>query len=390
MSDATRFVAMRGALRDAGQTQPVVVIDLPRLLDNLERVGSGLPPEMCLRLVAKSLPSPELLQVCCERLGTQRLMTFNLPMLEAIARQMPQADQLLGKPFPVSAAAAFLSAHADIGQRVHWLIDTPERLRQYSDLVKGLGVNLQIALELDVGLHRGGFTPGPSLRDALAHIAATPALSLSTVVGYEAHVSKVPALLGWRRQLFARGLAQYRAALRQIGAVLGESVVASLIRNAGGSPTFRLYQDLAVANELAIGSVLVKPSDFDTDLLTDFESAAYIATPALKLLRPIRTPALEWLDAPRRLLGRRNAVCIHGGYWKARPVDPPGLRYDSSFGRSSNQEVLVSRRGPEIAPDDFVFLRPTQSEVVLGQLGKIAVFDGTRISDFWSVFPPAG
>ena len=368
----------------------MVVIDRPRLLQNLDRLRGDVPAGMALRLVAKSLPSPELLRLCCEQLGTQRLMTFNLPMLNAIARAFPQADQLLGKPFPVAAAEAFLQTAEARDATVHWLIDTPERLQQYGVLAQGQGRRLRIALELDVGLHRGGFTPGTALQAALQYIRDTDQLSLSGVVGYEAHVSKVPTLFGWRRRVFARSQALYGQALEQVARVLGPAAADALIRNAAGSPTFRLYRGLSVANELAMGSVLVKPTDFDTDLLGDYAPAAYIATPALKRMQPVRTPVLEALDAPRRWLGRRHAVCIHGGYWKAQPVDPPGLRYDSSFGRSSNQEVLVSGQAIDMQTDDFVFLRPTQSEVVLGQLGDIAVFDGERIAARWAVFPPAG
>lgn len=390
MNHAERFAAMRSALHAHGQTQPVIVVDQPQLLANIDRVASDLPTGMAVRLVAKSLPSVELLELCSERLNTQRFMTFNLPMLQAIAAQFPQADQMLGKPFPVAAARSFLQS--DLGPRstVHWLIDTTQRLQQFMALADELSMPLNIALELDVGLHRGGFEPDGQLTEALRVIKQSSRLILTAMVGYEAHVSKVPTALGWRERQFQAGLAIYSEALARVGEVLSESSKAALICNAGGSPTFRMYGNAAVANEVALGSVLVKPGDFDTDTLGTFVPAAFIATPALKVLRPVRTPVLEAFDAPRRLAGRRNAVCIHGGYWKADPVDPPGLAYDSSFGRSSNQEVLVTGDDVDLEPDDFVFLRPTQSEVVLGQLGDLAVFDGENISARWSVFPPAG
>ena len=381
---------MRRALHAQNQTQPIIVIDQAQLRANLDRVARDLPTGVALRLVAKSLPSAELLGYCSDHLRTQRFMTFNLPMLQAISQQFPQADQLLGKPFPVAAARQFLQSAVGESALVHWLIDTPQRLLQYDGLAQQLDTSLNIALELDVGLHRGGFGVDDRLAQALRSIAQSDRLTLTAMVGYEAHVSKVPKLLGWRSRQFQAGLAIYAQALEQVDNILGSATRDALIRNAGGSPTFRLYADDAIANELALGSVLVKPGDFETDTLDAFAPAAYIATPALKVLKPVRTPVLEGLDAPRRLTGRRNAVCIHGGYWKATPVDPPGLQYDSSFGRSSNQEVLVSGDDIDLAPDDFVFLRPTQSEVVLGQLGDLAVFDGETISAHWSVFPPAG
>lgn len=390
MRSSERFAAMRGALHRAGYVQPVVVVDLPQLTSNLKHISDVLPPGMALRVVAKSLPSPALLKLCCDCLDTKRLMTFNASMLTKIAQAIPDADQLLGKPLPVAAARQFVANHPQRAGQVHWLVDTAQRLAEYVDLAREQGVTLNVALELDVGLHRGGFVPGDALAGALRQIAQCDNLRVTALLGYEAHVAKVPTLLGWRQRMFDRALAQYRIAIGQVAAELGHATANALICNAGGSPTFRLYRDTTVANELALGSVLVKPTDFDTDLLVDYKPAAYIATPALKVLRPVKTPVLEVLDGARRLLGRRNAVCIHGGYWKATPVDPPGLRYDRSFGRSSNQEVLVTGVDPGLNPDDFVFLRPTQSEAVLGQLGGIAVFDGGEISTTWQAFAPAG
>ena len=387
MSSPERFAAMRHALHGAGYAQPVVVVDKPQLLANLKRVSQDLPTGMAVRVVAKSLPSPALLELCCAELGTQRLMTFNLAMLGDIANAMPQADQMLGKPLPVAAAAQFLEAHPKPGRHVHWLVDTPSRLAQYAALAQARKTALNVALELDVGLHRGGFAPGAGFADALTQIAQTPALKLTAVLGYEAHVAKVPTVLGWRGRVFRRGLAQYARAIEQVAEILGPDVSNALIRNAGGSPTFRMYDNTQVVNELALGSVVVKPSDFDTDTLADYAPAAFIATPALKVMPRVQTPVLEALDGPRRLFGRQSAVCIHGGYWKANPVDPPGLRYDSSFGRSSNQEVLVAADNLGLNADDFVFLRPMQSEAVMGQFGEIAVFDGEQISERWPVFP---
>ena len=53
------------------------------------------------------------------------------------------------------------------------------------------------------------------------------------------------------------------------------------------------------------------------------------------------------------------------------------------FGRSSNQEFLMGPRNTPLKVDDFVFLRPTQSEAIFLQFPKIAIFDGRRICDIW-------
>lgn len=63
---------------------------------------------------------------------------------------------------PVAAALNFyrqLAHHLDFDpdRQVTWLIDSQQRLMQYGELAKALGRPLRIALEIDVGLERGGF-----------------------------------------------------------------------------------------------------------------------------------------------------------------------------------------------------------------------------------------
>ncbi len=77
---------------------------------------------------------------------------------------------------------------------------------------------------------------------------------------------------------------------------------------------------------------------------------------------------------------------VYGGYWKARPVSPPGLLENPVFGRSSNQEMLNGSQSVALEVDDYVFYRPTQSESVMLQFGDLALVRGGQIVDFWPVF----
>ena len=92
------FLAMQAALAEAGIASPTLVIDKTRLNDNIDTLIGHLPAGMAYRIVAKSLPSLDLIVHIRQRAGTDRLMTFNQPMLNALSRAMPDADQLLGKP----------------------------------------------------------------------------------------------------------------------------------------------------------------------------------------------------------------------------------------------------------------------------------------------------
>lgn len=385
---APYFLKLQAALKAAEVTQPTLVVDRGRLDQNIARLRQDMKPDMALRIVAKSLPSLPMLKVVSEGLGVDRFMTFNAPMLCEISQHFPTADQLLGKPFPVAAAGHFYARQGDGNPkgRIGWLIDTTARLKDYAALAKALDTPLDISLELDVGLRRGGFTPGPELQEALRLVHDNPHLNLHGFMGYDAHLSKVPDILGWRARAFERSRDIYRAAKAQAGAIFGAAQVQAMTCNGAGSPTYRLHADTTVVNEISVGSALLRPTDFDTDLLDGYAEALFIAAPALKVLGPMQTPIVGFLDGVKNTLNpnRARRIFIHGGYWKAKPVDPPGLRYDPVYGRSSNQELLTGGAGTEIAPDDFVFLRPSQSEAILLQFGDIAVFEQGEIRETWA------
>lgn len=381
---APYFEALQSALQDAGITRPTLVLDKTRLEQNLDQLVADLPSGMDVRLVAKSLPVPRLLQLASDRLNTSRYMTFNTQMLADVLHMDPDADQLLGKPVPVAAAARFCADHGP--GKVCWLLDTTARIAEYAALAQSLGHRLDVALEIDIGLHRGGFSPA-DLSQALQRLKSSPDLNFRGLMGYEVHLASVPSAFGLRKRATHKAWGLYLEALTQVREVFGAQ--APQIRNTAGSPTFRLYKDTKIGNEISVGSVLVKPTGFDTDLLEAYAPALFIATPVIKGPRPMQTPFLERLDPIKRMLNPNLAQClfIHGGYWKAEPVDPPGLAYNPTYGRSSNQEILTGGRHLRIQPDEFVFLRPTQSEAVLMQFGEIAVFEDGRICDTWMPMP---
>ena len=386
------FLDVQKALIAAGIAMPTMVVDRARLNANIDTLKGFLPPGMGYRIVAKSLPSLGLIDHIRKRTGTDRLMTFNLPMLLEISQAMPEASQLLGKPLPVQAARQYfeqlpleVSGAAD---NVQWLVDTPERVMQYAALADEFGRELALNVELDVGLHRGGVVPGEVLGAMLAAIKAHPRLSFAGFMGYDPHIPSLPTAMGWRERAMKGVRKTYADALVQAGGVFGADAMAGITRNAAGSPTYRTYQDTEIASEVSAGSCLVKPTHFDTELLEPHVPASFIATPVIKSLPVTHMPGLEFADGATRAWNPNasKTVFIYGGNWLADPVDPPGLEYNNTFGRSSNQEMLNGGPELEISPDEFVFLRPHQSEAVFLQFGDIAVYEDGAIVERWPVF----
>jgi len=82
---------------------------------------------------------------------------------------------------------------------------------------------------------------------------------------------------------------------------------------------------------------------------------------------------------------RARTFFTYGGFWKANPESPAGLSVNPLFGRSTNQEMHNGSENITLQPDDWIFLRPNQSEFVFLQFGDIAVYDKGEIVDSWPI-----
>jgi D-serine deaminase-like pyridoxal phosphate-dependent protein len=382
------FRELSQALAAAGVAQPVLVVDRARLQQNVAAAADTLRGRnLALRIVVKSLPAPRLIDEIAAKLATSRFMVFNGAMLIDTAKRGPDIDMLLGKPLPVQAARQFydamLASRLDYAEP-QWLIDSPERLQRYAQLARERDRPLRVSLEIDVGLHRGGAATPQALAGLVRLAQAEPKLTVSGLMGYDAHVPRVPGVEGaWRSSQ-----AQYAAAIEVLRGAYGERLSA-LTLNAAGSPTYSMHAKGTVAGEVSVGSAFVKPLDFDLETLAHHAPASFIATPVIKALDRATIPGLESLTGVRRFMdpNTARAFFIHGGHWLAQPESPPGLQFSSLYGRSSNQELLTGSTAVDIKPDDYVFFRPTQSEAVFLQFGDILVYEEGRIADRWPTFP---
>lgn len=401
---AEYFQHMSQALIQAGVHRPTLIIDKQRLDENLDALLSVIETGFDYRIVAKSLPSVPLLKYIMQRSGSNRLMSFHLPFLHHVVEHIPQADILLGKPMPVAGANEFYHWHQTLkhttftpNKQLHWLIDSIDRLRQYQTLAKELNCSLNINLELDVGLHRGGFNANneknkTELIQALEILKIDKRLILTGLMGYEAHVSKIPKMIGGPEKAFTCAMQTYRESLQQVINIFGQQFCDSLILNAGGSSTYPLYkksdEKSAFITELATASALVKPTDFDVSTLEHHKAACFIATPVLKLVDKPEIPMLKNVSKFLHMLGvlPKQACFIYGGNWLASPCFPATSKRSNIFGHSSNQEMYELNDDHTLNVDDYFFLRPSQSEAVFLQFGEIAVYEEGNIIDWWPVF----
>lgn len=388
------FRALNQELQRNGPMRPLLLIDLDRLDHNIDVVMQSVKRGgKQLRLVEKSLPSPELLAYIGQRAGTQRLMSFHQPFLNHDAQRFPGSDILLGKPLPVRSAELFYRSHKgpfDPARQLQWLLDTPEHMQQYLALAQGLGTRLRVNIELDVGLHRGGVADTATLGQMLGLIRANAQhLEFAGFMGYDPFVGMgVPGILGTADELFAKVMTRYNGYVdftRQQFSGLWHD---GLTLNTAGSPSYRMHEQESLSSEVSVGTAMLKPTHYDLPSLAEHVPAAYIATPVVKRTGAVQIPALDgksrlfsWWDT-----NQRETYFIYGGNWMAEFESPPGLQSNGLYGRSSNQEMVNGSAAVGLAVDDQVFLRPTQTESVLLQFGDMIAMRGGKIVDTWPVY----
>jgi len=311
-------------------------------------------------------------------------MVFNGPMLTEMVRLFPDGDFLVGKPLPAVLVRQLFDA---IGPQalanVQWLVDTPARIADYADIARAHQTRMKLSFEIDVGLHRGGFGDAASLTAALHFAQDAAVFTIAGLMGYDAQVAKMSDI----GAAYAESQLSYRNARTALHAAF-PAPATQFTLNGAGSYTFMRHTHGTIANEVSVGSAFIKPSDWDIADNTALNAAAFIATPVIKAGSEMRLPGHEYLDAPLRFFDPNSAqaIYIYGGHWLADPVSPPGLEYSDLIGRSSNQELLTGSARVQLKPDDYVFLRPHQSEAVLLQFGDLAVYDGEKITARWPTF----
>ena len=377
------FQQLTQDLKQQGSGTPQLILDLAQYHHNLDLVQSKLPVQLKPRLVAKSLASIQLLKMASEKLNTQRFMVFHLPHIVEIIQTFDQADILLGKPMPIRAVELFYQTTAQYDIHIQWLIDDVGRLQQYLQLAQRLNIRLHVNIEIDVGLHRGGVQKSQQFIDLLNVIQQhAQHLKFSGLMGYDAHVAKLPKIIKSPEKSYQQSQHIYQHYKMLIQQHFPDLWHENLCFNGGGSPTFIQHCQQSECNDLAFGSMLLKPSDFDLDNLSELECALWIATPVLKVLPYSQLPGLEVLN---HLPHKYKALFVYGGYWRANYIYPEKCQPHILYGRSSNQEMLQVPTQCDIHVDDYVFLRPQQSEAVIPQFARLYTYAQAELAE-WDTF----
>lgn len=296
--DPARFAAWNAELRQKEPGRDTVLVDLDAVDHNIGVVRSILGPQFALRLVAKSLPSTGLVRHIMSVARTNKVMTFSESGLGDLLDDFGWSlDALQGRPMPVEGAERLLRQYR-AAANVRWLVDTVDRANEYAALAKRMHTHLKVAVEIDVGLRRGGAIDNNELLTILAVLEANQKyLTFAGFMGYDGHVPFGPAF-GFDPDAEFVAVHQRYKDFVAAGAAAYPRMFSSrdLVFNSGGSATyFRYTKDLVdtPVNDMAMGSGFVMPGDFLSLADLGHHPAEYLATPVLKRVVPAEVPFLR-------------------------------------------------------------------------------------------------
>lgn len=150
-----------------------------------------------------------------------------------------------------------------------------------------------------------------------------------------------------------------------------------------------LFDGKPPVNDIAMGSALLKPSDFDKPLLKEHLEALFVATPVLKRLEGTTIPFIEGISnlMPQWNPNRQVTYFGYGGGWRAHYYEPAGLIENTIYGSSTNQAIVNGSKSTALAVDDFIFLLPTQSEAIMREFGDVLVIRNGKIAGRYPALP---
>ena len=173
------LAALATLARARGGGYPVLLLDLAALDRNAAVILSfARAQRWSVRPALKSFRSPALTGYVLARLPKPRGLVFNLDEVDAIVAAAPRGvDLMCGYPPTVGELAAFLSGRPPRGQRRHTLrllVDSLPLMRELARLARSTPrrLPLDVALEFDVGMGRGGMSDARELGACLQILRA--------------------------------------------------------------------------------------------------------------------------------------------------------------------------------------------------------------------------
>jgi D-serine deaminase-like pyridoxal phosphate-dependent protein len=269
---------------------PALILDLPKVRANIEEMRSRMETvPAALRPHAKIHKSPILGRMQLEA-GAIGLTTATVweatAMLEAGIGDILIANQVVGP-----RKEAELARLATLGDVIA-LVDDAENIERISAAATGVGSEVGILVELDVGLHRAGARSVAEAVELAERVERLPGLRLRGPFGYEGHCMLEPDREERVRKAQAANAMLIELADEFVARGLPTEIVA-----AGGLGTWDITGANPRITEIHAGSYIFSDA-FHRNLVPGFN-------PALTVLATItsKSGSMAVLDCGRKSIG---------------------------------------------------------------------------------------
>ena len=372
--------------RKLGGGYPVLILDLAAL-DQNTRVVTSFAREQgwAVRPALKSFRSPQLTAYLLRRLPEPRGLVFNLYEVDPIVAAAPAGVDLMGGyPPTVGELRSFLSRRGPRKRhRIRVLVDSVPVLEELARLARRTPrrLPLDLALELDVGMGRGGMNEAGELAAAIDILRREKdRLRLGAVLGYDGHAT-LNGDSGYRQGVATQAMDFYRGHLEELSSFTDP---AKLIRNGPASSNYRNWVG-GPANEISPGSAFL----FAGYLNGGYDTAGL--HPALTACGAVRRITSDHPSLPLTGASPPGAteqeIIVQGVGSAGEVVRPEGARGDDASGGG---DALVVPKG-SVALGDYVLFRPTQTEVGVQKFdAMVAVREGRERRTWWVQPRPRG
>jgi len=349
---------------------PQVVINRPRLLNNIERVQQlASSAGMRLRPHAKTHKSPIVAKMQIER-GAAGICCAKVGEAEVFAAAGIKDIRL---PYPVNPSNAPRILALMKQATISIIVDHLAVARGWSAVMQKARRTLDVLVKVDVGFHRCGIDPGTDAQPFIRSIASLPGLRLCGLLshaGHGYHAASEEELEHVARQE-AETLLKLKEKAARAGIPLDEISV-------GATPTLRFSAKQAGITELRPGNYVY----FDRTQVA--LGAATLDDCALTVLASVvSAPAADRIifdSGSKTLTGdQARGITKADGYGIVLTEDG---RIDQSLTitRLSEEHATVKVTGStRLKPGDRVRIVPNHSCVVSNMVDEVQLVDGDTV-----------
>ncbi|HVO88440.1 MAG TPA: DSD1 family PLP-dependent enzyme [Casimicrobiaceae bacterium] len=360
-----RVPARIGDPVDAIET-PALVLDLDAFERNLDRMAAATHG-LRLRPHAKSHKCAEIARaqiargavgICCQKTDEAAAL------IAAGIRDVLVTNEVVARS--KIARLVELAREANVGV----LVDAPGPILELSSAASAANVTLDVYVEIDVGAHRCGVTPGPVALALAQEIAAASGLRFRGVHAYHGAAQHL-------REPEERksAIAQAAEHARVTRDLIEEAGLVCAIVTGGGTGTWTHERDSGIWNELQPGSYVFMDADYSRNTPggndVHFTQSLFVISSVMSLPSPGRAI----VDAGLKAFSFDSGLpLVHA-------------RSDVEYAKASDEHgvLAVERDAPPLALNDQVWLIPGHCDPTVNLYDWIVGFRAGRVEAVWRI-----